>query len=131
MWITQKNERLNQLMPISSGLTPLRKLIYNKAMINYTAGLIVALLLIVEVGFVAIPALRRLIRNIHLTRKGQIATGRYLSSTKAVFFLGEKKRIEFVTWRDSSAKRKELEVLYDPEHPEQVEVRNTKILWLK
>lgn len=55
-------------------------------MINYTAGLIVAVLLIVKVIFVAVPAFRRLVRNIHLTRKGKIATGRYLSSTKVVFF---------------------------------------------
>lgn len=100
-------------------------------MINTVTGLFVALLLVVLAGFVGIPALRRLIRNIHLTRKGKIAAGRALSSTSVVFFLEEKKRIEFVTGRNFAVRKRPLEVLYDPEQPGQAEVRNTKMLWVR
>lgn len=92
-------------------------------MMSYLSDLFVALLMIVLTGFLAISALRRLIRNMHLTRKGSITTGQYLSSTRVVFFLDAKKRIEFVTWRNSFTGSKKLEVLYNPERPEQAEVR--------
>jgi hypothetical protein len=100
-------------------------------MMSFIAALFAALLIIVLAGFIAIPALRRLIRNIHLTRKGSIATGRYLNPTKVVFFPAEKQRIEFVTWRNSSAKSKEIEILYNPERLDQAEVRSSKMLWFR
>jgi len=112
-------------------LTRLPRLIYNIALINTIAGLFVALLLVVLAGFLAIPALRRLRRTIHLTRKGKIAAGRALSSTSVVFFLEEKKRIEFVTGRNFAVRKRPLEVLYDAERPEQAEVWNTKMLWVR
>ncbi|HXR65268.1 MAG TPA: hypothetical protein VN729_05065, partial [Ktedonobacteraceae bacterium] len=83
--------------------------------LSYITSLVFALLIIVLAGFIAVPALHRLVRNIYLTRKGRIATGRYLSSNRAIFFLETKKRIEFTTWRKSSASGKEIEVLYNPE----------------
>ncbi len=99
--------------------------------LNNTFNLFLALIIVVLAGFVAVPALRRLIRNIHLTRKGSVATGRYLGSNKVGFLLGAEKQIIFSTWRSSSMLGKKLEVLYDPERPEQAEVRSSDVLWFK
>lgn len=95
--------------------------------LSYTVNLSIALMIIVLAGFIAIPAVRRLICNIHLTREGSVAPGRYLGSKKVAFFVDEKKQITFYTWGKAPTAGKKFEVLYDPQRPEQAAIRNS---WL-
>jgi hypothetical protein len=110
-------------------LTQPSKRNYNVVVIIY--NLFIALIVVVLASFIAVPALRRLIRNIHLVRKGNVTTGYYSTSNKVVFLVESKEQITFTTWHSSFGTSKELEVLYNPDQPEKAEVRSTRMLWVK
>ena len=99
--------------------------------LQYIFNLSLSLCFVVLAGFISIPALRRLVRNIHLTRIGKIIAGHYLNPVRASFVLPTGQRIEFVTWRKRAASDNQVEILYDPQRPTQAEVRNANILWFR